>query len=102
MTIDEVKQYVSQGKLKWSQHCAAQMANRDISTDDVLNCIETGEIIEDYPDDFPYPSCLIFGHAKSNHVIHVVAGSDGEFLYLITAYIPNTVKFEDDLKTRRL
>ena len=35
------------------------MQERDISRADVKNGIATGEIIEDYPDDFPNPSCLI-------------------------------------------
>ena len=60
-----------------------------------------GEIIEDYPDDFPHPSCLVFGYAVNNKVIHVVVGNDGEYIYIITAYFPNTAKFEDDLKTRK-
>ncbi|MDD6037870.1 MAG: DUF4258 domain-containing protein, partial [bacterium] len=34
-------------------------------------------------------------------VIHVVVGNDGEYIYIITAYYPNTAKFEDDLKTRK-
>ena len=33
--------------------------------------------------------------------IHVVVGNDGEYIYIITAYFPNTTKFEDDLKTRK-
>ena len=77
------------------------MQERDISRADVKNCILNGEIIEDYPNDFSYPSCLIFGYTIKEKVIHVVAGSDGEYVYIITAYFPNKEKFEDDLKTRK-
>jgi len=68
---------------------------------DVINCIMNGEIIEDYPTDYPHPSCLIFGYTLTDKIIHVVAGFDGDYLYIITAYFPNTEKFLDDLKTRR-
>jgi hypothetical protein len=61
----------------------------------------SGEIIEDYPNDFPYPSCLVFGYNIGKRVLHLVVGTDGNFLYIITAYYPNTTKFMDDLKTRR-
>ena len=88
-------------KIKWSVHCFERMQERDISRADVKNCILNGEIIEDYPNDFPYPSCLIFGYTIKEKVIHVVAGSDGEYVYIITAYFPNKEKFEDDLKTRK-
>ena len=77
------------------------MQERDITRVDVKNCLENGEIIEDYPNDFPYPSCLVFGYTINNKVIHVVVGKDSEYIYIITAYFPNTVKFENDLKTRK-
>lgn len=77
------------------------MQERDISIEDVDNCINSGEIIEDYPNDFPHPSCLVFGYTINNQVIHVVAGTDNNYVYIITAYYPNTDKFEDDLKTRK-
>ncbi|MGN0630701.1 MAG: DUF4258 domain-containing protein, partial [Ruminococcus sp.] len=52
-------------------------------------------------DDFPNPSCLIFGITLDNKILHVVAGCDNINLYIITAYYPTTDKFESDLKTRR-
>ena len=48
-----------------------------------------------------HPSCLIYGVAISERVIHVVAGCDDEYAYIITAYYPSTDKFEADLKTRK-
>ena len=69
-------------KIKWSVHCFERMQERDISRADVKNCILNGKIIEDYPNDFPYPSCLIFGYTIKEIVIHVVAGSDGEYVYI--------------------
>ncbi len=101
MEMNEIRRMVQERKIKWSTHCLERMNERDISIADVKSCIEKGEIIEEYPDDFPYPSCLIFGPASGGPIIHVVAGSDNEYLYIITAYVPNLVKFEPDLKTRR-
>ena len=68
---------------------------------DVKNGIATGEIIEDYPEDYPNPSCLIFGYNVNGRILHIVAGCDNINIYIITAYYPDTKKFEDDLKTRR-
>ena len=47
---------------------------RDISRADVKNGIATGEIIEDYPEDYPNPSCLIFGYNVNGRILHIVAG----------------------------
>ena len=40
-------------------HVRERMAERGVSTEDLISLIINGEIIEDYPDDFPYPSTLI-------------------------------------------
>lgn len=77
------------------------MRQRGIRAKDVRNCIATGEIIEQYPDDFPFPSCLIFGHTVGNQIIHFVASVEGTGSRIITAYFPDTEKFENDLKARR-
>ena len=91
----------SDSNIKWAKHCLERMQERDISISDVESCLQTGEIIEDYPDDFPHPSCLIFGHTKESKILHIVVGSDNSTLFFITAYFPNTDKFEKDLKTRK-
>ena len=61
----------------------------------------SGEVIEDYPTDYPYPSCLIYGYTMDDKVLHVVAGTDDVNLYIIAAYFPNSEKFKEDLKTRK-
>ena len=101
MEIEIIRKFCNQSKIKWSSHCLERMQERDISRADVKNCLEYGEIIEDYPEDFPYLSCLVFGYSINNKIIHVVVGNNGEYLYVITAYFPNILKFEADLKTRK-
>ena len=101
MNIERIKQICASGKIKWTAHGLERLQERDISTDDIKECIEKGEIIEDYPDDFPSPSALVFGHTVAGRVLHVVVGTDDEYIYIVTAYYPTTDKFESDLKTRR-
>lgn len=101
MNIIEIQEFCSLSKIKWSQRCTERMQERDISIKDVKNCIAYGEIIEDYPDDFPTPSCLIFGYTINNKVMHVVVGKDERYIWIITAYYPSTDRFNSDLKTKR-
>ena len=82
-------------------HIMTRLLQRGISLDDVTFAIETGEIIEDYPDDYPYPSCLILGCDKSAQALHVVCGASETELWLITACRPSLDVWHDDLKTRR-
>lgn len=101
MDISDLRCLLENGTILWTTHCLQRMGERDIQRDDVKNCIQNGEIIEDYPNDFPNPSCLVFGTTIAGKILHVVAGSDGTNLYIITAYYPSADKFEPDMKTRR-
>lgn len=101
MQIDHIRMLCETRKIRWSVHASARIQECGIERIDVLNCLMYGEIIEDYPDDFPYPSCLVYGYTMNNRIIHTVVGCDDKYLYVITAYFPNTSKFEKDLKTRK-
>ena len=68
---------------------------------DVIKCIETGEIIKQYEDDKPFPSCLILGISINNRYLHIVVSMDNNFIHLITAYYPNLEQWEPDYKTRK-
>ena len=96
MNIKIYQKLCAESKILWTQHCLQRMQERDISRLDVKNGIATGEIIEDYPDDYPNPSCLIFGYNVNGHILHIVAGCDNINIYIITAYYPDTKKFEND------
>lgn len=101
MNIETIKSLYRSDAVKFSTHCIERMHERDITYSDVTSCIMGGEVIEEYPDDFPHPSCLIFGKGADESILHVVTGSDGVNLYIITVYHPSTDKFKADLKTRK-
>ena len=52
----------------------------------------SGEIIEQYPDDFPFPSCLIYGVDANDKILHVVASDEGTASRITTVYYPSTEK----------
>ena len=82
-------------------HGQLRLRERKITVDDVINAIDHGEIIEQYPEDYPFPSCLILGISLHDVYIHVVVSMNEERIYLITAYIPDPDEWEEDLKTRK-
>ncbi len=84
-----------------TKHCQVRLEKRQILISDVEYAIMNGEIIESYPEDFPFPSCLIFCVVRDEKPLHVVCSVGDGFLYLITAYYPTLDKFESDYKTRR-
>jgi len=78
------------------------MFMRSISDECVEHVIQTGEVIENYPQAFPFPAKLMFGHCSARS-IHVVAAENRskQLVIVITTYEPTLDKWEPDLKTRR-
>ena len=101
INIEELQEYYKQGKVLISVHAQKRLRERGIRQRDIRNCIMSGEIIEQYPTDFPFPSCLVFGYITGARVLHVVASDEGTMSRIITAYFPDYEKFEKDLKTRK-
>lgn len=92
--IKVLQEYYNQDKIIISAHALERCRRRGIKQKDIRNCIFSGEIIEQYPE-------VIYGYAIDGRILHVVASDEGTASRIITAYIPNTDKFEEDLKTRR-
>ena len=56
-------------------HAIQRMFQRGIDGDDVRHVLTSGEVIEHYPNDTPYPSYLLLGW-RASRPIHVVAADD--------------------------
>jgi hypothetical protein len=78
------------------------MFHRDIKNADVLEVIRNGKMINEYPDDKPYPSFLMLGFIN-NRPIHVVLASDNENQVgiVITVYEPDPEIWTEDFVSRR-
>lgn len=58
---------------------------------EVFQAIQSGEIIESYPDGKPYPSVLIYGMTDQGRPIHVVCAysEEEDLAIVVTAYQPD-------------
>ena len=85
-------------------HAVRQMSKpeRMISTEEVRQVIESGEIIENYPNDPRGHSCLMLGFGIDKRPIHIVCAPKKEYLAIITAYIPNEEEWENNFKKRKV
>jgi len=101
LNIDIIRQMVKDGKIRWTNHVIVRLLQRNILQEDVENALLNGKIIEEYANDYPYPSCLVYGINLNKEVLHIVCGANKEDLWIITAYYPDNIKWEEDLKTRK-
>lgn len=103
INISDLVLLVSQGQIVWTEHLVFRLRERGIKRADVIGCIQNGEIIEQYSDDMLFPSCLILGAAMNGQPLHVVCSLNSNInCCMITAYYPNTDKWESDNKTRKV
>jgi len=83
-------------------HAEQRMFARGISTADVETALASGQTIEEYPMDKPYPSRLVLGWIRDRplHIVVAENRKDGETI-VITAYEPGTDKWDAGFSRRR-
>lgn len=101
LDLSVLQKLCKEHKIQWTSHIVVRLLQRKIAQEDVENAILTGEIIEQYPDDYPNPSCLVLGLTINNKKLHVVCGICDGLLWFITAYFPDPTKWNKDFKTRK-
>ncbi len=71
-SLDLIQRKIEQGHYEFSRHAVDQMILRNISVKEVEEAVRSkSEIIEDYPDDKYWPSCLLMGFSRSGRPLHV-------------------------------
>lgn len=99
--LTDIQLGISEGELFWKRHALERMFERGITRKMVKQAILNGDIIEDYPDDYPFPSFLI--GTLTPEPLHVVVSFDLNYrtVNIITVYFPDLVHFNEDYITRR-
>jgi len=101
VTIEDITLLYKKQSVRWTSHILERIFRRGINMNDIESALFNGEIIEQYPTDYPFPSCLVLGHTKAEKALHIVCGSNRMELWLITAYFPNPAEWTEDFKQRR-
>jgi len=102
MDRDQLTEAIQNGRIEWQTHALERMTKRGISTQIVKQVLLEGEIIEDYPDEKPFPTALFLGwfEAEPFHVVSALDSLSG-YCFVITVYRPDLNHFEPNYKTRR-
>lgn len=95
--IEAIIKSIEAKKFRITDHADEEANNDRIPLIEASKTISNGEIIEQYPDDKPYPSCLIFSRLGSGDPIHTVWAFNRETdsSVLITAYRPDPGRWID-------
>jgi hypothetical protein len=91
MHIDNIIDAIQKNRLRISDNADEEAESDHLTFDEIYFSVFHGEIIEDYPADKPYPSCLVNGETFSGDPVHSVwaYNEENHWAVLITVYRPD-------------
>jgi hypothetical protein len=80
------------------------MFERSIEVSEVEAAIRSGTVLEEYPNDLPYPSRLVLFRSERG-LLHVVYSEavdrDATIRYIVTVYRPDPLDWDESLTKRK-
>ncbi len=91
MKLEEIIEAIRVGRVRITDHAYEEAQEDNLSFDEIFFSLFQGEIIEKYPEDRPYPSCLIYGNTSLGEPVHSVWAYNrvNRWAVLITVYRPD-------------
>lgn len=94
MELTWILDRVTAQRYRYSRHGDKERQNDGLSLLDVEEALLSGRILEQYPDTGRGESCLVVGFSNDGKPVHVVCGRLGDWLVVVTVYIPTPPKFK--------
>jgi len=98
--LSKIKSCFSENRVLYTSHSRKEMDDEEfgkIKEHEVFEAIQDCEIIENYSDDKPYPSVLIYGISKHKRPLHIVCAysNEDDKTIIVTVYQPNPDLWDD-------
>jgi hypothetical protein len=95
LEIEKIITAIALKQIKITDHADEEAFDDKLALDQIIQSVQKGEIIENYPKDKPYPSCLILGNDANENPIHSVWAYNkiNGWAVLITVYRPDSKKW---------
>ncbi len=91
MDIENIKEAIQHKRIRITDHADEEAVADGIVFGEISFSVFHGEVIESYPDDRPFPSCLVYGKTPDGDPVHSVWAYNNDNLWavLITVYRPD-------------
>jgi hypothetical protein len=102
MKIEDINSAIQSNRVRISDHADEEAQSDELTFDEVYFSVVHGEILEQYPEDKPYPSCLVHGRTFGGDPVHTVwaFNTENQWAVLITVYRPDPERWIDFRKRR--
>jgi len=99
--LEQIRAQADIENIRITQHAQQEMAEEDITFDEVLEAIATGQILENYPKHRRGACCLLNGVTKKGRPLHIVCTTERPVLIIITVYQAKPPKWTTPTQRRR-
>jgi len=91
LDIQDIIEAILHDRIRITDHADEEAQADRLSYEEIFFSVMRGELIEEYPTDRPYPSCLIYGESFAGEPIHSVwaYNSETKWAVLVTVYRPD-------------
>ena len=91
--LELLKEAVYRQQIKISLHAVEEALMEHITRAEIEAALISAQLLEDYPDWWLGPSCLVYGQAQTGRDLHIVASYSGLPIAIITVYEPRAPKW---------
>lgn len=104
--VEAIKRCFDTDSVLYTSHARREMKQEpfgEIREEEVYEAIFSSEVIEEYSDDVPHPSVLLFGYTRRSRPLHIVCAYDAEQkqTIIITVYHPDPAQWHDYRRRKR-
>jgi adenine deaminase len=101
LDLSRIRQALSARRVLWTGHAKRRLRSRRIQRHEVFEVIEKGTILERYPNEKPYPKCLMMGMVRNQQPLYVSLAFDGHHIIIITVHWFDPARWIDPWTRRR-
>ena len=98
--LEQIRAQADVENIRITRHAQQEMAEEDITLDEVLEAIATGQVLENYPEHRRGACCLLNGLTKKVRPLHIVCTTVRPVLIIITVYEPKPPKWTTPTQRR--
>ena len=103
MNITNIIEAIRANRVRITDHADEEAEADRLTFDEIYFSVLYGEIMEDYPSDKPYPSCLVYGKTFGGTPVHSVwaYNEQSKWVVLVTVYRPDPDRWINWKERRR-
>ena len=101
VALKKIRAQANAENIRITQHAQQEMVEENITLDEVLQAVGSGQILENYPKHRRGACCLLNGLTQNDRPLHIVCTIARPVLVIITAYEPKLPKWITPTQRRR-